>query len=182
MQKEKLPKKLKSEVREYVAVQRASKDAGNAANRQKTKLRNAIKAHWAENDLPIGSFVRCDGIDIKYEANESAKLPTEEILKMYEDEEITRDQLVRLLNVDRTQAKNILGGDVVADIEVKEVGKTVDIRVSETPIDEIDEEFVGVARKVRMRSKPKARKRIGGSGKVAATPKRKVRRKIKVSK
>lgn len=100
---------------------------------------------------------------------------------MYENDEITRSQLVRLLNVDRTQAKNILGGDAVADIEVTTIGEKVDVRISETPIDEIDEEFIGVIRKVRLRSKPKSRKRIGGREKTS-TPKRKIRRKIKVSK
>jgi len=93
---------------------------------------------------------------------------------MYDNEEISREDFVKMINVDKTQAKNVLGGDIVASMEYEQIGKTADIRLENTPIENIDDEFVIVATKIRSRVKRKT----FGPKKSEATGK--VRRKIKV--
>lgn len=141
-----------------------SKEAGNAANRQKTVLRNAIKDHWQREGLPIGSFARVAGFDIRYEANETSSIDAEKVMELYEAGEISREQFLRTLKVNATEAKNVLGGDQVAAFTVTEVGKSVDIRMDSLPIERIDDEFIMENAKVRKRVK----RRVFGGGKTAA--------------
>ena len=122
--------------------------------------------------MPHGSYILTNGLKVKYEAAESEKLSTERIFEMLDDEEITRDQAIRMLNVDKTEATNILGGDIVADITYTEVGKKADIRIEKLPIEQLDEEAVVAAQK---RSRVRRRK-IGRKQQQESTPARPKRR------
>lgn len=79
---------------------------------------------------------------------------------MYDDEEITRDQMLRMLKIDKQQAKNVLGGDVVAELTEEVVGKEIDVRIATLPVENDDDEFVAVNRAVKKRVK---RRKFGGS-------------------
>lgn len=140
-----------------------------------------MKAEWASNQHPVGTFIRSGGLDIKYEASDSVKIDAEGVLKLYEADEITREQFVQMLNIDKTQAKKILGADQVMDLEIEVPGKDADIRVSDTPIDEIDDEYIAVTSKP-IRSKP--RKKFGGkpTSKAAVASRPKSRRRVRVHK
>lgn len=90
---------------------------------------------------------------MRYEANEVTELDNDAILKMYDDGKITREQMLRLFNVDRAEAKKILGADVVADLETTTVGDKLDIRLKTLPVEEHDQEFIAVNRNVRVKTK-----------------------------
>lgn len=162
-------------------MQSAAKDASNTANRQKTVLRNAIKDHWQKHKLPIGSFLRSDGLEIKFEANETSAIDPERVLEQFEEGEITRDQLLRMLSINKTEAKNVLGGDQVADFTITTVGNKADVRIESLPVENIDDEFVMENERIRKKVK---RRIFGGkkSGDRASAPKRKRRIKARVSK
>jgi len=72
---------------------------------------------------------------------------------MYENKEITREQFVRMLKIDMSQAKNVLGGDQVADLEVTSIGDKPDIRISSLPVEQHDDEYIVVERRVRKKVK-----------------------------
>jgi hypothetical protein len=67
-----------------------------------------------------------------------------------------------MVNIQTTPAKNILGGDQVADFTRTAVGNNVDIRVKELPVENQDDEFVLANHKVRTKTK---RKVFGGKSK-----------------
>lgn len=167
MPKLKVPEAIKEAVTQYTKLAAVSKEAGNAANRQKTVLRNSIKDHWQREGLPIGSFARVQGFDIRYEANETSSIDTEKVLELWEAGEITREQFLRTIKVQSTEAKNVLGGDQVAAFTVKEIGKSVDIRMDAVPIEQIDDEFIMENAKVRKRVK----RRVFGGGNTTPTAK-----------
>jgi hypothetical protein len=179
MPREKLPKTLKAAVSEFAGLLEKAKEATNAANRGKTKLRNAVKGHWTENGIPVGSFIRSDGLEVRFEATESERIDAERVLQLYEDKKISRDQFLRMVSIGKAEAKNVLGGDLVLEYTVKEVGQKADIRVSQTPIEQIDEEFIEIQRKERIRR----RKPVGAKTRVSedVTPKKR-RIKIKAKK
>lgn len=140
-------------------------------------LRNAVKDFWATEKLPHGSYIVTNGLQIKYEAASSEKLSTEKIIELYEDEEITRDQLINLLNVDRSQANIILGGDIVADITTVEVGKKADIRLDKLPIERLNEEHIEIAHK---KTTARRRIKIGRKGEASAKASARVGRKLRI--
>lgn len=129
-------------------------------------LRNEVKTHWTEEQLPIGSYIHAGGMEIRYEANETSAINPERVLELYENEEITREQLLKMMKIGVTEAKNVLGGDQVADFTEKVPGTNVDIRLSELPVENIEDEFVMNVHKVKKRIKPR---KLFGQG--AAKPK-----------
>ena len=99
-------------------------------------------------------------MEFRYEANETTSLDEDAILKMYDDGDITREQFLRMLSITRSEAKNVLGADVVADLETTSVGSKLDVRISTLPVEQHEDEFVGIERVVRK----KIKRRIFGSG------------------
>lgn len=141
-------------------------------------LRNAIKDHWTAAQLPIGSYVHAGGFEIRYEANETSAIDPEEVLKLFENEDITRQQFLQMMKISVTDAKNVLGGDQVADFTKTSIGAKIDIRLNDLPVEKVDDEFVMVNANVRKRVK----RRVFGKDTTSAktvTPKRKIKRRIK---
>lgn len=153
MQREQLPPALKAVAFKFAAAHVKGRDATNEANRIKTELRNAIKAYWTEQQLPIGSFIRAGGMEFRYEANETTSLDSEAVLAMYEKKEITREQFLRMMTISKSEAKNVLGADMVADLETTSVGDKLDVRIETLPVENVDDEFVAVRRNVRKKIK-----------------------------
>jgi len=161
MPKEKLPKQIKEAASEYSKLDRKANDATNAANRQKTVLRNEVKNYWTENQLPVGSYIHAGGMKIRYETNETSHINPEKIMELYENEDIDRDQFLRMIKIGVTEAKNIIGGDQVADFTETVPGKNVDIRLSELPVENIEDEFIMNTHKIKRRVQ---RRKVFGKG------------------
>ncbi len=120
-------------------------------------------------------------MEIRYEANTTSSIDPERVMELYEKGEISREQFLRTLKINATEAKNVLGGDQVADFTVEDVGTALDIRIAQLPVENIDDEFVMEFEKVRKRVK---RRVFGGkkpteSASATVKPRTK-RRKIKV--
>lgn len=98
-------------------------------------------------------------------------------MKLFEDGTINREQFLRMVKIAATEAKNVLGGDQVADFTVTDVGSTLDIRIINLPVENIDDEYVMENSKVRTRVK---RRVFGGKRtNTPRTPSGKVKRRIK---
>lgn len=92
-------------------------------------------------------------MEFRYEANETVTLDADAILAMYDKEEITREQFLRMMSISKSDAKNVLGADVVADLEVTSVGDKMDVRIDPLKVENQDDEFVAVRRLVRKKVK-----------------------------
>lgn len=99
-------------------------------------------------------------------------------MKEYENGDITREQFLRMVSIGKQEAKNVLGGDQVADFTVKVIGKKVDVRMSQLPVEQMDDEFIMERGLVRTKIKRKVFGR-SGQAKVAA-PVAKEKRKVRV--
>jgi hypothetical protein len=115
----------------------------------KTQLRNEIDAVWTKLELPVGSFIRVGGIEYAYEANVTKSIDVDAVLKLYDDEEITRAQLLQIISADTKATGTVLGGDIAADLTVTNIGNKIDIRTRDLPVEEADEEYIGIKRQVR---------------------------------
>lgn len=124
-------------------------------------------------------------MEIKYETNLSSKVDAERVMQLYEKNEITREQFLRMVNIAVAEAKNVIGGDQVADFTVEVPGTTVDIRLADLPVENLDDEFVMANHAPKSRTK---RRKVfgGGTGTRAKTPAARVKKtrriKSKVSK
>ena len=145
-------------------------------------LRNAVKDYWTSEQLPIGSYIHAGGNEIKYEANETSAIDPERVMELYENGDISREQFLRCVKIGVTEAKNVLGGDQVADFTVTEVGNKVDIRLSALPVEHEDDEFVMANHKIKRKIK---RRVFGGGSKPKvrdAAPSGRAKRKIRTKK
>lgn len=166
MLKERIPTTLAEAINCYTVKAEEAREIGNEANRQKTILRNTIKDFWIANKIPIGSYVHSGGKKYGYAAVSTTILDNDAVLALYDAQEISRDQFLRMLKVDRKQAQNVLGGDVVADMETTVVGDTVDVRISSLSVEEADDEFISI---MRNPVRKKKRKRFGSTALLATT-------------
>lgn len=132
-------------------------------------LRNAVKDHWTREQLPIGSFIHIAGMKVTYGANESSIINPDEVLKLFEAGEISRERFLQMLTIKSTEAKNALGADQVADFTVTVAGTKADIRMEKLPVEQADEEFVMAASKIKKRQI--LRRKFGGSSKAETTAK-----------
>jgi len=117
-------------------------------------------------ELPIGSIIRCGGLEFKYEATQTTEIDAGAILDMFLNEEISREQYLRMINVSASEAKNVLGGDQVANLETTKVGNKVDVRVETLPVEFADDEFIGIKAIAPAKAK---RRRVFGSGNAKVT-------------
>jgi hypothetical protein len=142
-------------------------------------LRNAIKEYWEKNNLPIGSFIRCSGEQITYEANETEVLDEAAIFKRYKDGEMTEEQFLGLIKISITDARKVLGADVVAKHTVKKVGAKLDVRFDDLPVESANDEFIFVNEVVKEQKK---RRVFGATKPSVETTKPTMRRKIIIRK
>ena len=177
MPKEKLPEAIAKEARVFVGLQEQAREATNAANRQKTVLKNAVKSHWINGGLPIGSYVRVAGHEFRYEGASQTTYDTDAILKAFEEGEITREAFLRIMKVDPTQLKNVFGADQAADLTMTTVGDKLDIRMESLPVENEDDEFIMVERNIKTKQK---RSVFGKRKEEKEIVTRKVKRAIKV--
>lgn len=163
----------------YKKLQDAAREASNAANREKTILRNAIKDYWEKNNLPIGSFIRCAGEQISYEANETEVLDETAIFQRYKNGEISEEAFLGLIKISITDARKALGADVVAKHTVKKVGAKLDVRFDDLPVENAKDEFIFVNEAVKEQKK---RRVFGATKPSVETVKPAMKRKILVRK
>ena len=131
--------------------------------------------------MPIGSFIRASGMEFRYEANETVTLDAAAVMALYEKGEVTRDQFLRMISIQRSEAKNVLGADVVADLEVTTVGDKMDVRIESLPVENVDDEYIAIRRLVRKKIKRSVfgqAEEVKLATKTAATPGT-IRRRIK---
>lgn len=126
--------------------------------------------YFAANKIPQGSYIVLDGVRFDYNATERDVVDTSTLLQMYEDEEISRESFLDMIKPDAKVVATKLGADLAADLITKDVGSTLDLRLTELPVEQAKDEYVNVERIVKTRrrlSKEGAtRKQLAGKPKI----------------
>jgi hypothetical protein len=120
--------RIAAEGAEYHRLKEIAKEHTNALNRQNTQLKNAIKAVLKVEDLMPEDEVWYDDTAYRFDYASSEKLPTEEILKLFEQKKITRDQFLGSISVNKADAVRLIGSFQVEKLLVKEKGNKADVR------------------------------------------------------
>ena len=129
-------KKLVEAARAYIEQQRAAQEAGNAANRAKTALRNVMKAEYASLGIPGNSPLKVDSKAITLQAAETEFIDPEKVFIKYVDEEIDSQTFIGMITIGKTEAKRVFGGDQILEMTETKVGKDANVRVVDLPVDE----------------------------------------------
>ena len=160
MAKQKLDKELSAKFAEFLKLREAAKTANNAVNREKTVLKNVFKDGIKNRAMVIGTYVLHGGYRFDYSQTESSVIEPEDFLKLLEAGEITRDQFLRCISVQKGNVDTHVGSDVGLRLSKSKTGKEFDVRVSELDIDAPRESVLVVpdAEKPIVRKKPLSRK------------------------
>lgn len=144
-----VPSELKKQVATYLKQHNEARELTNAANREKTALRNAIKDHWLEAELPIGSSIRIGGIEFLYEANDTTVIDVEALLTAFEAGDISRKQLLDMIKATSSDVSRVMGADFAADNTITQPGTKVDVRMNSLPVENQKDEYILIKRKER---------------------------------
>lgn len=125
------------EAREYRKLAAIAKEHSNAANRQKTQIKNAVKSLAREEDLKPEDVILVEDDEYRYDVTNTEKVNIDKLFGLYTAKKITLDQLKASVSVVKSEAERVIGPHVINSITDKVKGKTLDIRVSaaKTPID-----------------------------------------------
>jgi hypothetical protein len=93
--------------------------------------------------------MRLAGMEFTYEAVKTETVDTDAILKLYDDGEISREQLLKIIKADKSATGTVLGGDVAADLLVTSIGNKVDVRYNDLPVEQADDEYIAVRPQIR---------------------------------
>lgn len=163
------PKRLVDLIRSYQVLKRDAADAGNAANRKKTEVKNELVTFLREQGLPAGTVVVSDGFEYAYATTESTYIDPEQWFRMFQSGRITEQEFLSALSVGKAEAKKIIGADQVETLSVTAKGTSADIRIREAEV-KTDEPVVVVP---ETKSKPvrKVGRQIAGvTAKPSAKP------------
>lgn len=120
--------RFKIEAEQYMALADDSKLATNALNRQETQLRNALVAIVNKEALTAEDEVRLGEVGYRYDYAVADKVPPEKLLEMLENEEITRQQFLDSITVQKADAERIIGSLIIGKLVEKVKGTKADVR------------------------------------------------------
>jgi len=121
-----------------------AKDATNAVNRGKTILKNVFKDGIKNRQFVIGTYVLHGGYRFDYSQTESTVIEANDFLALYESGNITRDQLLKCVSVQKGSVDTYIGSDVALRLAKNKIGKEFDVRVTQLDIDSENESVVVV--------------------------------------
>lgn len=116
------------ELKEYEARYGDGNEAGNIANRQKTVAKKAFVEFLNHENLPPGTIMRVEGIEYIVSASMSEKISAEKWYEKFKKKEMTKDQFLAAISVNKAEAGRIVGEDVVMSISEKIIGTSADLR------------------------------------------------------
>ena len=135
MPKIKLDKELSAKFVGYLKLREAQKEAANALNREKTVVKNVFKDGIKNKQFLIGTYALAGGFRFDYNQTQSDVIDVEDFFKLYEAKEITREQLLKCISVQKAQVDNHVGSDVSLRLSTTKTGKEFDVRITELDID-----------------------------------------------
>jgi len=144
MAKQKIGKELSEKFAEYLTLRDVAKDATNAVNRGKTVLKNVFKDGIKNSQFVIGTYVLHGGYRFDYSQTESEVIETNDFLTLYESGQITRDQFIKCVSVQKGSVDTYIGSDVTLRLVKNRIGKEFDVRITQLDIDSANESVIVV--------------------------------------
>lgn len=113
-------------------------------NREKTVLKNIFKDGIKNRQFEVGTYIISGGYRFDYNQTSSDVIEVEDFFKLYENKEITREQLLKCISVAKGAVDTHVGSDVTLKLAIPKIGKEFDVRISELPIDAPEENVMVV--------------------------------------
>ena len=173
----KLEKELSSAFVDFLTLKKAASEATNAVNRQKTVLKNIFKERIKTGKWELGTYVEAAGTRFDYSVTEKEVIEPEDFLAMYENGDITKEQFLRCISVQKGSVDTHVGSDVTLKLANKVHGDSYDVRTSDMDIEDVSKEAVVTPSAPMV---PKRRKKVGGKPKAEAGAKPKLMRRIRL--
>lgn len=138
---------LAAEALSYLDLRGAARAATNEENRGRTRLKKLMKDHIADNNYPADYGIGIGECLITYGLAQSETIPAEKVVELYNNGQITAEQLAEVIKVQKEDAKRVLGADVVENLCEVTAGKEMDVRITkvETPYAKATEVIPGKA-------------------------------------
>lgn len=175
MSKEKLSKELSAKFADYLKLRKAAKDTTNELNREKTVLKNFFKDGIKNRQFEVGTHVITGGYRFDYNQTQTDVIDVEDFFKLYEDGEITREQLLRCISVGKAAVDTHVGSDITLRLAQTKTGKDFDVRITELGIDDPREEVIVTPTAAIVRKKNPLKKPV------AQAPAKPVIRRVRLS-
>lgn len=137
-------KELSVKFAEYLTLRDVAKDATNAVNRGKTVLKNVFKDGIKNQQFVIGTYALYGGYRFDYNQTESDIIETADFFALYESGQITRDQFLKCVSVQKGAVDTHIGSDVTLRLAKSRIGKEFDVRVTQLDIDSGNESVIAV--------------------------------------
>ena len=126
-------KTILKHIRLYKKLEVVRKEATNEANKEKTKLKNALVAFLRDGKHAVGTALRVEDSLYTYGTSESSVIPPDAWLRMWEKGYITKEQFLEAISVAKGVANNLIGQDQVKHIEQVKKSSTADLRTEKVP-------------------------------------------------
>lgn len=127
-----------AELRELQIIKDAARELTNKASRTKTVVGKAMSALVLNDTIARGDRICIGDTAYFYDYAESDSISFDELLKLFEKGEISREAFTKSCKVNKDVATKLIGAIVLEDITTHKIGDKLDIRSEdlEKPIDE----------------------------------------------
>ena len=120
--------RLLAEIKYYRELDEQSRENSNAKNRAKTQVAKNFKALIADGKLARGDNVIIHDQAFSWDFARSVDINAEEFLALYEKKQISKEIFLQCISVTKGITEKLLGGPMLADLLVDNIGKTPDVR------------------------------------------------------
>ena len=144
MPKSQVSKELRASLEKLLEQQALKKEHTNAFNRLNTEVRNIFKARIQSNDWTLGTKIRFGGHEFAYDASDSTVIDPADLYTKLKDGEITEEQFLKCIKVNKSDVSTVLGSDVTLTLETPVKGENYSVRIKELPLDDKDDEYIAV--------------------------------------
>lgn len=120
--------RIELEAKEYRRLTAIAKEHGNAANRQKTQIKNAVKRYARAEEMSPDDYLIVDDEEYRYDVTTTDKISIDKFWDLFDKKKITIEQLKEVVSINKGDAERVIGAHVINSITETVKGKTADIR------------------------------------------------------
>ena len=130
--------RLVAEIEHYAEFDEIARLNTNAKNRAKTQVGKSFKQRILQEEMQPGDRILIGDKAFFYDYASSESIDPEELHKLWQDGDISREVFFKCINVTKERATALIGGHLLDPITKRTIGKSLDVRKEELdkPIDE----------------------------------------------
>jgi hypothetical protein len=116
------------ELKEDERLSDIAKEHANAANRQGTQVKNAMKSFAVATEMQPTDQLQIGEYGYRYDVSISDKVDVRALYKMMQEKKISEEEFLQSISVNKTDAERNIGPHKLLMITTSTPGKTLDIR------------------------------------------------------